>query len=76
MSAGERYIGWYYGRAYDVANFGGSTSEDECNGTASAAELVDGGSNTAKLSALHVGGQGGGGAGEECNGGGELHICR
>lgn len=77
MSAGQGCIYRYYERAYDVANFGGATSEDECNGTASSAsELVDRRANTsAKLSALDGGRESGGRAGKESNGGSELHVC-
>jgi hypothetical protein len=72
----EGCIKWYYKHAYNVANFCGATSEDECNGTAaSAGELVDGRANTsAKLSALDGRGKGCGSAGEKSNDCGELHV--
>jgi len=58
----------------DVAIFGGTTSEDERDGTAIAVgKLVDSGAN--RLSDLDAGGEGGGSAGEESNGGSELHVC-
>lgn len=62
--------------AYDVADFSGTTGEDECDRAAvTVFELVDGGTDTAaELPALD-GGEGSGGAGEEGDGGGELHCC-
>jgi hypothetical protein len=75
MSVGEAYIDWQYWHAYNVAIFSGSAGEDERDRTASAAsKLVDSRSN--RLSALDVGGEGDNSAGEESNGGSELHVCR
>lgn len=66
-----------HGHAYEVASFRGSTSEDECDGTAIAVgKFVDSRANTTNLSArLHGGWEGGGSAGEESDGGRELHVC-